>query len=167
MDPFTQFQNCMQRDLIQGEVYRLLTTQRDAPDRYNAELEALGNRVQGIPQPVREIRAFEFTVPETSLAGILQTTPYRRAKNVRHYKSENGKDYYNSNQECLVYEDPDRVGMNARIAAEGRNPPPADAKLNRIYQHERAAQMNRNRDAEMQEPTWVSLKSSLRPSESP
>jgi len=155
MDPFTQFQNCMQRDLIQGEVYRLLTTQRDAPDRYNAELEALGNRVQGIPQPVREIRAFEFTVPETSLAEVLQTAPYRRAKAVRHYKRENGKDYYNSNQACLVYEDPDRVGMNARIEAEGRNPPPADAELNRIYQHERAAQMNRNRDAEMQEPTWV------------
>ena len=155
MDPFTQFQNCMQRDLIQGEVYRLLTTQRDAPDRYNAELEALGNRVQGIPQPVREIRAFEFTVPETSLAEVLQTAPYRRAKAVRHYKRENGKDYYNSNQACLVYEDPDRVGMNARIAAEGRNPQPADAELNRIYQHERAAQMNRNRDAEMQEPTWV------------
>ena len=107
----------MQRDLIQGEVYRLLTTQRDAPDRYNAELEALGNRVQGIPQPVREIRAFEFTVPETSLAAILQTAPYRRAKPVRHYKKENGKDYYNSNQACLVYEDPDRVGMNARIEA--------------------------------------------------
>ncbi len=158
MDPFVQFQTNLQREQATADVLALLRL-RDDPAALEAAMNNLQNRMQGIPAPIQNIQNFTFEVPEHSLAEVLARPIYRRARPNRHYKKENGKDYYNANEAALVYEDPDRIAGNAKLEAANRPVaaganPPNDAELNRIYLAARQAQLNANRDAEEEEPQW-------------
>jgi len=158
MDPFVQFQTNLQREQATADVLALLRL-RDDPVALEAAMNNLQNRMQGIPAPIQNIQNFTFEVPEHSLAEVLARPIYRRARPNRHYKKENGKDYYNANEAALVYEDPDRIAGNAKLEAANRPVaaganPPNDAELNRIYLAARQAQLNANRDAEEEEPQW-------------
>ena len=152
MDPRLQFQQNMNRDFIQEEIGRLLAL--DGPER-QAELANMRNRAQGIPEPVQRIREHAFPVPEHSLAEILQRPAYRRARIGKHFKRENGKDFYNANLAALQYESPDRIAGDARAQATRQPNPPDDAQLNRIYHQARQAQLNANHQADLEAPQWT------------
>ena len=154
MDPFAQFQSSIQRDQINADLIRLFRLQGNLPAELEAELDVINNRIQGVPEPVQNIRNFEFATPAHSLAEFLQRPEYRRAKQHKHYKKENGKDYVNTNEDALAWEDPEWAAGNARLVAAAAIPPPDEAALNRIYLDARQQQMTANREADNQEPVW-------------
>ena len=60
MDPFAQFQSSIQRDQINADLIRLFRLQGNLPAELEAELDVINNRIQGVPEPVQNIRNFEY-----------------------------------------------------------------------------------------------------------
>ena len=146
----------MQRDNITREFTGLVRQILQGNDAEALQIvERLENRTQGIAPPVQAIQNFTFQVPENSLEEIFTREHYTRAKHMLHYRCENGKNYYNANIACLIWDDPDRVGFRAREQHRVANLQADNNELQRIYNEAKMAQHERNAAAERQPPQWV------------
>ena len=156
MDPFTTLQNNMQRDNITREmtgIFRQFMAGNQAEAL--ATIERLENRTQGIAPPVQAIQNFEFQVPEHALEQIFQRQHYTRPKPMIHFRTENGKNFFNNNVNSVIWDDPDRVGYEAREAFRAANVGATPEQLQAAYNEAKIQQHQANRDAEQQPPDWV------------
>jgi hypothetical protein len=156
MDPFATLQNNMQRDNITREITGLITQVLDGNlADARRTVNELNNRVQGIAQPVQEIRDFAFRVPADTFAEVFTRQHYTRPRPMVHYKVELGKNYYNANAAAVVWEDPDAIGHIAREAHLAAHPNANEAALHAVFTNARNAQIVANRAADREIPNWV------------
>ena len=155
MDPLLALQQRISDENITNKtltLFRLLNEGDQAA--LEAQIEAYAREIQGVPQPMQDVQQFTFTVPADTLAQVFRRPNYTRPRPMIHYKKEDGKEYYNTNLECLVYEDPERVGVAARDQFLADNPGADEAALNQAYHAARQQQRIANREAENAIPEW-------------
>jgi hypothetical protein len=112
MDPFVQYQNNVQSDTIKAQIAALLRNLNIANDGNQAHLDAFLERPADPIQDV--ITAFNFVIPQFSLDQVFALPAYARPKHMIHYRKENGKNYYNTNQNSFAYQDPDGAAALAQ-----------------------------------------------------
>jgi hypothetical protein len=155
MDPFITLQNNTTKNNLIREIVELgrLTAAGNAA-QITARMQLLENGVNGLQEPVQQVQQFAFQVPEHNLEDIFILPNYTRPKPMVHYRVENGKNYYNTNQACFNIVDPDRHASRVRDQArlDGEHDPNI---LQEIYIQARLDRVDQNTAAEQAPPNWV------------
>ena len=155
MDPFVQYQNNVQSETIKTQVANLLQNLNLA----NAGNQHLNTFLERPADPIQDvITDFNFVIPQFTLDQIFALPDYTRPNHMIHYRKENGKNYYNTNQNSFAYQDPDGAAAIAQNRIFDR-----DNNVNREEMlNAGAAAKNRaiiaNIAAAAIPPTWVLCK---------